>query len=139
MAEVKKSEVKAKQYYYAVGRRKSAVATVRLMDGKGSLSVNKMPVGEYVNNASLLKLVQEPLEVVSKAGQVDAIIRVSGGGRRGQVDAIRLGLARALVLMNEDYHLTLKKASLLTRDPREKERKKYGLKKARKAPQFSKR
>ncbi len=139
MAEVKKSEVKGKKYYYAVGRRKSAVATVRLMEGKGSLTVNEMPVGEYVNNASLLKLVQEPLEVVSKAAQIDAIIRVSGGGRRGQVDAIRLGLARSLVLLNEDYHLTLKKAGLLTRDPREKERKKYGLKKARKAPQFSKR
>lgn len=130
---------KKDQYYYAVGRRKSAVATVRLMNGTGKITVNEGPVNEYVNNEMLAKLVQEPLEQVSKQGKVDAIIRVSGGGRRGQVDAIRLGLARALVLMSEDFHLALKKAGLLTRDPREKERKKYGLKKARKAPQFSKR
>lgn len=130
---------KKTHYYYAVGRRKSAVATVRLMDGTGVITVNQGPVADYVNNDMLAKLVQEPLEQVSKQGKVDAIIRVSGGGRRGQVDAIRLGLARALVLMSADFHLALKKAGLLTRDPREKERKKYGLKKARKAPQFSKR
>ena len=129
----------AKKYYYAVGRRKSAVATVHLMTGKGVITVNELPVAEYVNNAMLLKLVNEPLEQLSKTGQLDATIRVSGGGRRGQVDAIRLGISRALVQMSDEYRLSLKKAGLLTRDPREKERKKYGLKKARKAPQFSKR
>jgi len=128
-----------KHYYYAVGRRKSAVATVRMMPGKGVISVNGMPSAEYFNNATLSKVMASPLEQVSKLGQLDAIIRVEGGGKRGQVDAIRLGLARALVEMSEDFRLSLKKAGHLTRDPREKERKKYGLKKARKAPQFSKR
>ena len=133
MAETKK------QYYYAVGRRKEAVATVRLMSGKGAITVNTIPAGEYFNNDTLIKLMTAPLEQVSKQGQLDAIVRVEGGGKRGQVDAIRLGIARALVEMSEDFRLSLKKAGHLTRDPREKERKKYGLKKARKAPQFSKR
>lgn len=128
-----------KNYYYAVGRRKTAVATVRLMDGKGVITVNGQLSGEYFNNTALSKLIAAPLELVSKAGALDAVVRVEGGGKRGQVDAIRLGIARALVEMSEDFKLTLKKAGLLTRDPREKERKKYGLKKARKAPQFSKR
>lgn len=128
-----------KHYYYAVGRRKSAVATVRLMNGKGEITVNNQPAGEYFNNEMLLKLVVAPLELVSKAEKLDAVIRVEGGGKRGQVDAIRLGIARALVEMSDDFRLTLKKSGMLTRDPREKERKKYGLKKARKAPQFSKR
>ncbi|MEI7819201.1 MAG: 30S ribosomal protein S9 [bacterium] len=133
------AESTAVHYHYAVGRRKSAVATVRLMAGKGLITVNKQPAAEYFNNDSLVKIMGSPLEQVSKLGQLDAIIRVEGGGKRGQVDAIRLGLARALVVMSEDYRLGLKKAGHLTRDPREKERKKYGLKKARKAPQFSKR
>lgn len=128
-----------KHYYYAVGRRKSAVATVRLMNGKGVLTINGAPSGEYLNNEMLSKLVVAPLELVAKHDKLDAVIRVEGGGKRGQVDAIRLGIARALVEMSEDYRLSLKKAGMLTRDPREKERKKYGLKKARKAPQFSKR
>ena len=128
-----------KHYYYAVGRRKSAVATVRLMDGKGAITVNNQPAGEYFNNEMLLKLVVAPLELVSKSDKLDAVIRVEGGGKRGQVDAIRLGVARALVEMSDDFRLSLKKSGMLTRDPREKERKKYGLKKARKAPQFSKR
>jgi len=128
-----------KHYYYAVGRRKSAVATVRLMNGKGVLTINGAPSGEYLNNEMLSKLVVAPLELVAKHDKLDAIIRVEGGGKRGQVDAIRLGIARALVEISEDYRLSLKKAGMLTRDPREKERKKYGLKKARKAPQFSKR
>ncbi|MFO0955059.1 MAG: 30S ribosomal protein S9 [Candidatus Saccharibacteria bacterium] len=130
---------KKQNYYYAVGRRKSAVATVRLMNGKGAITVNQQPAGEYFNNAALNKLITAPLEQVSKASSLDAVVRVSGGGKRGQVDAIRLGIARALVEMSDDFRLSLKKAGLLTRDPREKERKKYGLKKARKAPQFSKR
>lgn len=130
---------KKQNYYYAVGRRKSAVATVRLMNGKGVMTVNGQPSGEYFNNAMLSKMLTAPLDQVSKADKLDAIIRVEGGGKRGQVDAIRLGIARALVEMSEDFRLSLKKAGLLTRDPREKERKKYGLKKARKAPQFSKR
>ncbi|MBP9827156.1 30S ribosomal protein S9 [Candidatus Saccharibacteria bacterium] len=128
-----------KEYYYAVGRRKTSVATVRLMNGKGVLTVNQQPAGSYFNNETLTKLLNAPLELVAKAGKIDAIIRVEGGGKRGQVDAIRLGLARALVEMSDEFKLSLKKAGLLTRDPREKERKKYGLKKARKAPQFSKR
>lgn len=131
--------VEKKNYYYAVGRRKTAVATVRLINGKGVITVNGQPSGEYFNNAALSKLIAVPLELVSKTSALDAIVRVEGGGKRGQVDAIRLGIARALVEMSEDFKLTLKKAGLLTRDPREKERKKYGLKKARKAPQFSKR
>jgi small subunit ribosomal protein S9 len=130
---------KKQNYYYAVGRRKSAVATVRLMNGKGAITVNQQPAGEYFNNVALNKLITAPLEQVSKASSLDAVVRVSGGGKRGQVDAIRLGIARALVEMSDDFRLSLKKAGLLTRDPREKERKKYGLKKARKAPQFSKR
>ncbi len=130
---------KMKEYYYAVGRRKTSVATVRLMNGKGVLTVNQQPAGSYFNNETLTKLLNAPLELVAKAGKIDAIIRVEGGGKRGQVDAIRLGLARALVEMSDEFKLSLKKAGLLTRDPREKERKKYGLKKARKAPQFSKR
>ncbi|QQS26572.1 30S ribosomal protein S9 [bacterium] len=128
-----------KNYYYAVGRRKTAVATVRLMHGKGIITINGQPSGEYLNNSALSKLISAPLELVSKANALDAVVRVEGGGKRGQVDAIRLGISRALVEMSEDFKLTLKKAGLLTRDPREKERKKYGLKKARKAPQFSKR
>lgn len=130
---------KQKNYYYAVGRRKTAVATVRLMNGKGVITVNEQPAGAYFNNTALSKMIAAPMEQVSKAGSLDAIVRVSGGGKRGQVDAIRLGIARALVEMSDDFRLSLKKAGLLTRDPREKERKKYGLKKARKAPQFSKR
>lgn len=128
-----------KNYYYAVGRRKTAVATVRLMSGKGVVTINNQPSSEYLNNLALEKLILAPLELVSKTSTVDVVVRVEGGGKRGQVDAIRLGIARALVEMSEDFKLTLKKAGLLTRDPREKERKKYGLKKARKAPQFSKR
>ena len=128
-----------KHYYYAVGRRKRAVATVRVMQGKGTITVNEQSAETYFNNASLMKYLASPLEQVSKTGDLDAIVRVHGGGKRGQVDAICLGISRALVLMSEDYRLGLKKAGLLTRDPREKERKKYGLKKARKAPQFSKR
>lgn len=128
-----------KNYYYSVGRRKAAVATVRLMKGKGVITVNGQPSGEYFNNAALIKLIAVPMELVGKTGALDAVVRVQGGGKRGQVDAIRLGISRALVEMSEDFKLTLKKAGLLTRDPREKERKKYGLKKARKAPQFSKR
>lgn len=128
-----------KNYYYAVGRRKTAVATVRLMHGKGVVTVNGQSYEKYFNNDALSKLITTPLELVSKNGALDAIIRVEGGGKRGQVDAIRLGISRALVEMSDEFKLTLKKAGLLTRDPREKERKKYGLKKARKAPQFSKR
>lgn len=130
---------KSKHYYYAVGRRKTSVATVRLMEGKGIITVNNMTSGEYFNNSTYAKLLAAPLELVAKNDKMDAIVRVNGGGKRGQVDAIRLGLSRALVVMSEDFKLSLKKAGLLTRDPREKERKKYGLKKARKAPQFSKR
>ncbi len=133
---VKKSD---KHYYYAVGRRKRAVATVRVMQGKGVVTVNEQPAEKYFNNTSLMQFLNTPLEQVAKSTSLDAVVRVHGGGKRGQVDAIRLGISRALVLMSEDYRLGLKKAGLLTRDPREKERKKYGLKKARKAPQFSKR
>jgi small subunit ribosomal protein S9 len=129
-----------KHYYRAVGRRKTAVAVVRLTAGKGIVTVNEKPAEEFFSkNNAFISTVKAPLELISKAGTVDITARVNGGGLRGQADAIRLGVARALVEMSEDFRVSLKKHGYLTRDPRKKERKKPGLKKARKAPQFSKR
>ncbi len=138
MAEEKKT-TKKEHFYGAVGRRKSAVATVRLTKGKGVIRINELPAEEYLNNKTLLDTVGKPLALVGHNKDLDANIKVSGGGKRGQADAISLSIARALIEMSEDFRTSLKRAGLLTRDPREKERKKYGLKKARKAPQFSKR
>lgn len=127
-------------YHYALGRRKSATARVRLMSGKGSLTVNDMPVDKYFADSKyLLNKLEQPFTVLDLTGKFDVSAKVSGGGHEGQVEAIRLGIAKALVVLNEDYKSTLKRADLLSRDPREKERKKFGLKGARKQRQFTKR
>ena len=131
----------AKTYYYALGRRKSATARVRVQKGKGAVIVNSKPANEYLaDSKSLLSELQKPfvaLELPLNAYDVSVV--VSGGGLTGQVDAIRLGIAKALTELNGDYRATLKRADLLTRDPREKERKKFGLRGARKQRQFTKR
>jgi small subunit ribosomal protein S9 len=126
-------------YYYARGRRKEAIATARLYPGKGEIAVGEQPAAEYFNNAALVTVVEQPLKLAGQDGKLRISLHVKGGGKRGQADAARLAIARALNVMTEDLRPTLKKAGLLTRDPREKERKKPGLKRARKAPQFSKR
>lgn len=128
------------KYFYAVGRRKSATATVRLYPkGKGNVVINDKDWKDYFPVAWDQTLVEKPLVVVSVNGKVDATIRVQGGGVRGQIDAIRLGFARALIKWQEDLKPVLKKQGLLTRDSRVKERKKPGLKRARRAPQWQKR
>ena len=126
-------------YHYAHGRRKESVATVRLIPGKGEITVGDKPAEQYFNNATLVARLQEPLKLVGQDTKLNASLRLSGGGKTGQADAARLAISRALLEMSPDLRPTLKKAGLLTRDSREKERKKYGLKRARKAPQFSKR
>ncbi len=128
-----------KNYHYGLGRRKEAVATARLYDGKGVTLVNDQPLDTYFNNLSLVQIVNAPLVLAGQDGKMHATIKTSGGGKAGQADAASLAIARALKVMSEDLKPTLRKAGLLTRDPREKERKKPGLKKARKASQFSKR
>lgn len=126
-------------YFYALGRRKSATARVRLQSGKGSIIINDKPAAEYFDGSDyLLKLLNRPFDVIEK-NTFDVTVRVDGGGIVGQVDAIVLGIAKTLATMNEDLKGTLKRADLLGRDPREKERKKFGLKKARKQRQFTKR
>ncbi len=134
----KTAETKA-HYHYGLGRRKAAIATVRLYAGTGEVEVNGALAGEYFNNAALENVLIQPLIIAGQDKKLRVSLKVSGGGKRGQADAARLAIARALKVMSEDLQPTLKKANMLTRDPREKERKKYGLKKARKAPQFSKR
>jgi small subunit ribosomal protein S9 len=130
----------SKDYFYALGRRKSVTARVRLTSGKGDIVVNSKPVEEYfVGSKSLLHELQRPLALLEQNGKFNASVVVSGGGMSGQASAIRLAIAKALVLVNEDYKQTLKRADLLGRDPREKERKKFGLKGARKQRQFTKR
>ena len=130
----------AQSYFYGLGRRKSATARVRLMTGKGNITINKKPAAEYFENSKqLLNELEKPFAVLEQAGKYDVTVVVSGGGHAGQVDAIRLGIAKALSVMNEDLRSTLKRADLLGRDPREKERKKFGLKGARKQRQFTKR
>lgn len=128
-------------YYYALGRRKSATARVRLMPGKGNITINGELAAEYVSGSkALLHELTRPfaaLELEGKKYDVSAV--VSGGGQHGQIEAIRLGVAKALTILNEDYKSTLRRAGLLGRDPREKERKKFGLRSARKRRQFTKR
>lgn len=128
-------------YYYALGRRKSATARVRLMKGKGNITVNDKPVNEYFAESKLLLgEVQKPFTVLElPLKDYDVTVVVSGGGHAGQVDAIRLGIAKALVELKEDYKATLRRADLLGRDSRERERKKFGLRSARKQRQFTKR
>mgnify|MGYP001430146738 CR=1 FL=1 len=125
--------------YMATGRRKTSVARVRLVPGSGRIVVNDRDVTEYFSRPVLEMVVREPLRVTETEGRFDVFANITGGGMTGQAGALRHGIARALLLVNDEYRRPLKQAGLLTRDPRMKERRKYGLKKARKAPQFSKR
>lgn len=128
------------KYLYGLGRRKSATARARLVPGKGNVTINDKPAAEYLDgNTSLLAEVTDPLALVGKQKEFDVTVRVSGGGQSGQVDAIKMAVAKAITVGNSDLRSTLKKAEFLRRDPREKERKKYGLKGARRKEQFSKR
>lgn len=133
------SEVKKEQYYYGIGRRKEAIATARLYAGGGEILVGETPAADYFNNDALIQLLEQPITAAGHEKKLRITLKVSGGGKRGQADAARLAIARALEVKDEALRTTLKKAGYLTRDPREKERKKPGLKRARKAPQFSKR
>ena len=134
-----KSGAKKKLQYWGTGRRKKAIARVRLVAGNGSVNVNRRSLDDYFGLDTLKLIVNQPLALVGAADKFDVIVNVKGGGLSGQAGAIRHGIARALVVADEAYKAELKKAGYLTRDPRMKERKKYGLKKARRAPQFSKR
>jgi small subunit ribosomal protein S9 len=127
-------------YFYALGRRKSATARVRLQGGKGTITVNGKPAEEYfAGSKTLLNELNRPFSVLEQENKFDITVKVEGGGHVGQVEAIRLGIAKAITLMNQDLKSTLKRADLLSRDPRERERKKFGLKGARKQRQFTKR
>jgi small subunit ribosomal protein S9 len=129
-----------KSYFYALGRRKSATARVRLQNGKGNIVINDKPATEYFEaSKTLLNELNRPFAVLEIENKYDVSAVVSGGGHAGQADAIRLGIAKALAVMNEDLKSTLRRADQLGRDPREKERKKFGLKGARKQRQFTKR
>ena len=129
----------ASERYYGTGRRKSSVARVYLMPGSGKITINKKDMDDYFGLETLKIIVRQPLEATNTADKFDVLVNVKGGGFTGQAGAIRHGIARALNKYDLDLRPTLKKAGYLTRDPRMKERKKYGLKKARRAPQFSKR
>ena len=130
---------KDKISFYGTGRRKSSIARVRLFEGNGTITINDKDIDEYLGTDTLKVIVRQPLTATNTLDKYDVICTVKGGGFTGQAGAIRLGIARALLEANQEYRPTLKSAGFLTRDPRMKERKKYGLKKARKAPQFSKR
>ena len=125
--------------YAATGRRKNAVARVRLIPGEGKFIINKREVAEYFGKKTLEMIVQQPFNITDTLTKYDVIALAHGGGTTGQAGAIRLGIARALLKADASLRPSLKRAGFLTRDPRMKERRKYGLKKARKAPQFSKR
>ncbi len=125
--------------YWGTGRRKEAVARVRLVPGNGRIIVNGRPVEDYFPLPTLQALVRAPLQLTETEARYDVLVRVGGGGVSGQAGAVRHGVARALLKVDGELRGVLKKAGFLTRDPRAKERRKYGLKKARKAPQFSKR
>ena len=129
-----------KKYFYGTGRRKSSVARVRVYEnGTGSIIINGREINDYFGLDTLKLVVNQPLVATDLVGKVDVVVTVAGGGVSGQAGAIRHGLSRALLGLNAEYRATLKAAGFLTRDPRTKERKKYGLKAARRAPQFSKR
>ena len=125
--------------YCGTGRRKKSVARVRLVPGIGVITINKRDIDEYFGLETLKVVVKQPLELTGTNGKFDVLVNVQGGGFTGQAGAIRHGIARALLEVDEEYRAALKTAGFLTRDPRMKERKKYGLKAARRAPQFSKR
>jgi small subunit ribosomal protein S9 len=130
----------AQNYFYALGRRKSSTARVRLQSGKGTITINDQPAEDYFAGSKyLLGKLQQPFGALEQENKFSITVRVSGGGHDGQAEAIRLGIAKALVVMNEDFKATLRRAELLGRDSREKERKKFGLKGARKQRQFTKR
>ena len=135
----KKADKNEKIVFYGTGRRKSSIARVRLVEGNGKITINGKDIDEYLGLETLKVIVRQPLTVTNTLSKFDVICKVQGGGFTGQAGAIRHGIARALVKSDEALKSDLKKAGFLTRDPRMKERKKYGLKKARKAPQFSKR
>ena len=128
-----------KKYYYGTGRRKNAIARVRVTEGTGKITINGKDLDEYFGLETLKVIVKQPLSVTNTIAKYDVISTVKGGGYTGQAGAVRHGIARALNDANEEFRPILKSNGFLTRDPRMKERKKYGLKKARKAPQFSKR
>ncbi len=129
----------AKVYYYGTGRRKKSVARVRLVPGEGKILINERSLDDYFGLDTLKVIVKQPLTLTDTLTKFDVICKVIGGGFTGQAGAIRHGISRALLKADEELRPALKKAGFLTRDPRMKERKKYGLKKARRAPQFSKR
>ena len=136
----KKTTAKTKIQYWGVGRRKKAIARVRIVPGgEGTITVNKRTLDEYFKTDAQKYIVKQPLELTATADKYDVFVNVAGGGLSGQAGAVRHGIARALCEADETLRPELKKAGFLTRDPRMKERKKYGLHKARKAPQFSKR
>ncbi len=128
-----------KPYFYGTGRRKSSVARVRLYSGTGKVTINGRDIDDYFGLETLKVIVRQPLVLTENADKFDVVCTVAGGGVTGQAGAIRHGISRALLLAGEELRPALKKAGFLTRDPRMKERKKYGLKGARRAPQFSKR
>ncbi len=129
----------AQVQYYGTGRRKHSVARVRLIPGEGRIVVNKRELKEYFGLETLMLIVKQPLALTQTLGRYDVVVIAHGGGTSGQAGAIRHGISRALLKADPDLRPSLKKAGFLTRDPRMKERKKYGLKAARRAPQFSKR
>ncbi|MEH7235921.1 30S ribosomal protein S9 [Bacillus sp. JJ1562] len=129
----------AQVQYYGTGRRKSSVARVRLVPGDGRIVINGRDIADYIPFEALREVVKQPLNATETLGNYDVLVNVSGGGYTGQAGAIRHGIARALLQADPEFRPSLKSAGLLTRDPRMKERKKYGLKGARRAPQFSKR
>ena len=129
----------AKPYLYGTGRRKSSVARVRLYNGTGKITINDRDIDDYFGLETLKLIVRQPLTITETTDKFDIVCRVAGGGVTGQAGAIRHGIARALLQSDAELRASLKKAGFLTRDPRMKERKKYGLKGARRAPQFSKR
>ncbi|WP_367924297.1 30S ribosomal protein S9 [uncultured Ruthenibacterium sp.] len=128
-----------KSYFYGTGRRKNSVARVRVYNGTGKITINDRDIDDYFGLETLKLIVRQPLALTGLESKFDIVVRVSGGGVSGQAGAIRHGLSRALLVYDENLRPELKKAGFLTRDPRMKERKKYGLKAARRAPQFSKR
>ncbi len=140
MAETTKAKTKLQEYYYGLGKRKTAVARVRLYaNGKGNFTVNDKPLEEFIKTATGFSVIKAPLKLTGMVKNFDISVKVDGGGTSAQTDAIRHGISRALLEYNDTFRGTLKKAGFLTRDARVKERKKPGLKRARRAPQFSKR
>ncbi len=129
----------SRPFFYGTGRRKTSVARVRLYNGTGEVTVNRRDIADYFGLETLKLIIRQPLELTGTVGKFDAVVNVNGGGISGQAGAIRHAIARALLQYDENLRPALKKAGFLTRDPRMKERKKYGLKAARRAPQFSKR